>query len=422
MSLALIEARGASKKFCRSLKGSIWYGLKDLGGELIGRGSDRSSLRRNEFWAVRDVSFDLHQGETLGLIGPNGAGKTTLLRILNGLINPDEGRVTVRGRMQALIALGAGFSPVLTGRENIYVNASILGIPSREVDRRLEDIVSFAGIPDFIDSPVQTYSSGMTVRLGFAVAAHLEPDILLVDEVLAVGDEGFQIKCLNKIGDVKADGTAIILVSHNMHMISTYCDRVLVKSSQGHEVFADVAAGVRSYKRLVHPSMGGEIEKHRSGGHGIEFVRVDIPHTELDLGDDFSVRLHYRATTACDDVEVDIGLRVGGEAGWHYQATNRTFEQKVDLPAGEGWLDITVHGLRAVQADGRFAVAVWRRGRAELLFWWRIPVRFTTTLRCSGTSLYDTTFQTHTSESSLSQGYAPGHEGSGRGCAPLRPS
>jgi lipopolysaccharide transport system ATP-binding protein len=397
VSLPLIEVRSVSKKFCRSLKRSLWYGLRDLGGEVFGRSGDRSTLRRDEFWAVRNASFELYPGETLGLIGPNGAGKTTLLRLLHGLITPDEGSVTVRGRMQALIALGAGFSPILTGRENIYVNASILGITGKEVARRFDEIVDFAGIPDFIDSPVQTYSSGMTVRLGFAVAAHLEPDILLVDEVLAVGDEGFQVKCLNKIGELKASGTAIVLVSHNMHIVSTYCDRVLVKNALAHELFTDVGVGVQTYKRLVHPSIEGGIEKHCSAAAGIEFVRVDIPRTELAAGSSFHLRLHYRATTACDDIEIDITLRVAGEAGWHFQATNRTFDQRVDLPAGEGWLDITVHDLRAVHADGRWGVTIWRRGRSEVLFWWRIPVRFTTALRSSGTNLYRTTFGTHLS-------------------------
>ena len=205
LTTPVIAVQHLSKKFCRSLKRSIWYGLRDLGSEAVGRRGDHSVLRRGEFWALKDVSFDLYPGETLGLVGPNGAGKTTLLRVLTGLINPNEGRVTVRGRMQALIALGAGFSPVLSGRENIYVNASILGIARKEVDRRLGEIIEFSGIAEFIDSPVQNYSSGMAVRLGFAVAAHLEPDILLVDEVLAVGDEGFQVKCPNKIGESEGE-------------------------------------------------------------------------------------------------------------------------------------------------------------------------------------------------------------------------
>ena len=407
MNLPLVEVRGVSKKFCRSLKRSIWYGLRDLGTELLGRRKDRPTLRRGEFWAVRNASFDLHQGETLGLIGPNGAGKTTLLRMLHGLITPDEGRITVRGRMQALIALGAGFSPVLTGRENIYVNASILGISRREVDRRFDEIVSFAGIPDFIDSPVQNYSSGMTVRLGFAVAAHLEPDVLLVDEVLAVGDEGFQVKCLNKIGELKAAGTAIILVSHNTHTVSTYCDRALVKGADGHTLFTDVAAAIREYKRLVHSGMSGGIEKHCSGVPGIEFVHVEITRTSIGLGEDFRLRLHFHADTSFDDIEIDVALRVTGEAGWHHQATNRTFEKRVDLPKGRGWLDVAVHDLRVVHNDGLFSIAVWRQGRSELLFWWRIPVSFTTAARSSGVSLYATTFCSQPSTAQEVEGLPP---------------
>jgi lipopolysaccharide transport system ATP-binding protein len=399
VTTSLISVQHLSKKFCRSLKRSIWYGLRDLASEVLGHSGDHSMLRRGEFWALKDVSFDLYPGETLGLVGPNGAGKTTLLRILTGLINPDEGRVTVRGRMQALIALGAGFSPVLSGRENIYVNAAILGIARKDVDRQLDQIVEFSGIAEFIDSPVQNYSSGMAIRLGFAVAAHLEPDILLIDEVLAVGDEGFQVKCLNKIGELKRTGTAIILVSHNMHTVSTYSDRVLVKGLSGHELFTDVAAGVRAYKRLVHASFDGHIEKHCSGGTGVEFLHADIPQTDLEVGQDFRVRLYYRAQTACEDVEIDIALRVAGEGALHFQATNRTFKERVDLPAGDGWLDVAIHDLRLLHAEGRVGVAVWRRSRSELLLWWLIPIRFVTAVQSSGSSLYRTSFGTHASTS-----------------------
>ena len=394
MSDTLINVEGVSKKFCRSLKKSLWYGLQDMGNELLGRRhGGNGQLRPEEFWAVKDANFELKRGECLGLIGPNGAGKTTLLRILNGLIKPDEGRVTIQGRMQALIALGAGFNPILTGRENIYVNASILGISKAEVDLRFESILDFAGIPEFIDTPVQNYSSGMAVRLGFAVAAHLEPDILLVDEVLAVGDEGFQIKCLNKIGELRKNGTAIILVSHNMHTVSSYSDRILVKSTHGNEVFTDVAAAISAYKRLVHVKIETDIEKHCSGAEGIEFFQVDIPQTNISLGDDFSLRLHYRTTTAFDNVELDVNLRLAGQIGSHHQATNITFDERLDLVKGDGWVEIKLRNLRAFQSDGWFGVAVWSYGRKQLLFWWRIPIHFTTVARSSGTVLYETVFE-----------------------------
>src|SRR5690606_16111974 len=224
----LVNVEHVSKKFCRSLKRSLWYGARDLGSELIGRSNGRGRLREDEFWAVRDVSFQVARGETLGLIGHNGAGKTTMLRMLNGLIKPDHGRIAVTGRLQALIALGAGFNPILTGRENIYVYASVLGLSKAETDRRFDEIVEFSGIGEFIDMPVQSYSSGMTVRLGFSVAAHLDPDILLVDEVLAVGDMAFKTKGQVRIQELRENGVAIILVSHNLHTISHVCNRAIV--------------------------------------------------------------------------------------------------------------------------------------------------------------------------------------------------
>lgn len=212
----LVRVEGISKKFCRNLKRSLWYGVQDLATELWGRPvGNRGELRPDEFWAVRDVSFTLRRGECLGLIGRNGAGKTTLLRMLNGLIKPDTGRIEIHGRVGALIALGAGFNPVLTGRENIYVNAAVLGLSKKETDSKYEEIVAFAELGEFIDSPVKNYSSGMYTRLGFAVAAHLNPDVLLVDEALAVGDLPYTVRCLNRVSDLRKNGTAVIFVSHN---------------------------------------------------------------------------------------------------------------------------------------------------------------------------------------------------------------
>ena len=229
MGETLIKVEGLSKKFCRTLKKSMWYGMRDIGSELLGRrhGAD-GVLRQDEFWAVKDVNFELKRGECLGLIGHNGAGKTTLLRMVNGLIKPDQGRIEMRGKVGALIALGAGFSPVLTGRENIYVNAAVLGMNKRHVDSKIDEIIDFAEIREFINSPVQTYSSGMNVRLGFAVAAILiEPDILFLDEVLAVGDIGFTIKCLNTVRRI-SNKSAVVFVSHNMQQVSMFSTRVIV--------------------------------------------------------------------------------------------------------------------------------------------------------------------------------------------------
>ncbi len=223
----LVKVEDVRKKFCRILKRSLWYGVKDISRELLGRDNVGEDLRTGEFWALEDVSFELRRGECIGLIGRNGAGKSTLLKLLNGLVVPDEGRITVRGRMGALIELGAGFNPVLTGRENVYVNAAVLSIPKRRVDEIIEDIIEFSGIREFIDAPVMSYSSGMKVRLGFAVAAVMEPDVLLIDEVLAVGDIAFRTKCLNRLNEMKGHGMSFILVSHNMTNIIQFTDRAI---------------------------------------------------------------------------------------------------------------------------------------------------------------------------------------------------
>ncbi len=220
MNDTLVKVEGVSKKFCRSLKKSLWYGMQDLGREITGQrhGGD-GDLRPDEFWAVKDVSFELKRGECLGLVGHNGAGKTTLLKMLNGLVKPDAGQIQMRGRIGAIIALGAGFNPILTGRENIYVNASILGLSTLEINKKIDEIIDFAEIEEYIDMPVQSYSSGMSVRLGFAIATTIKTDVLILDEVLAVGDENFQAKCFKKIGDLLTD-SAVILVSHQAHHIT----------------------------------------------------------------------------------------------------------------------------------------------------------------------------------------------------------
>jgi lipopolysaccharide transport system ATP-binding protein len=228
----LLSAEDVSKKFCRSLKRSLWYGVQDIAAEVSPftrrhpKSGSYSGLRPDEFWAVEHVSFELRRGECLGLVGRNGAGKTTLLKMLNGLIRPDGGRISIRGRLGALIALGAGFNPILTGRENIYVNASVLGLSRSEIDGKVDEIIDFAEIGDFIDTPVQNYSSGMQVRLGFAVATALEPDVLLLDEVLAVGDTAFRAKCFQRIGTI-LDRAAVIFVSHDAVQVSRICDRCL---------------------------------------------------------------------------------------------------------------------------------------------------------------------------------------------------
>jgi lipopolysaccharide transport system ATP-binding protein len=189
--------------------------------------SDETAEADNRFWALRDVSFEMKEGEVLGIIGHNGAGKSTLLKLLSRITEPSSGEALIRGRVGSLLEVGTGFHSELTGRENIYLSGAILGMKKRDIDRRLEEIIDFSGIAQFIDTPVKRYSSGMMVRLGFAVAAHLEPEVLLVDEVLAVGDVQFQKKCLGKMQSVGGQGRTILFVSHNMVAMQSLCERVL---------------------------------------------------------------------------------------------------------------------------------------------------------------------------------------------------
>lgn len=223
----VLSIEGISKKFCRSLKRSLWYGIQDITAELSGFRQSSNTLRKGEFWALQNINFQLRRGESLGLVGANGAGKTTLLRIISGLIKPDTGKVTVKGRVAPLIALGAGFNPILTGRENIYANMSILGLSKQEIDECFDEVVEFAEIGDAIDAPLQTYSSGMAARLGFSSAIYTNPDILLIDEVLAVGDMKFRTKCYRKLAELREKKISFILVSHNSVAILSICSSAI---------------------------------------------------------------------------------------------------------------------------------------------------------------------------------------------------
>jgi lipopolysaccharide transport system ATP-binding protein len=227
MAETLVKVENLSKKFCRNLKRSLWYGIKDIGSELTGSSKKNIKLRKEEFWALKDVSFELKKGELMGLIGANGAGKTTILKLLTGLIKPDKGIITIQGKIQALIALGAGFNPVLTARENIYINGAVLGLKKKEIESMIEEIMEFSEIGEFIDMPVQSYSSGMHVRLGFAVAVNLKPDILIVDEVLAVGDASFRRKARNKMMELLHSGISVLFVSHNMATVNSLTSRCI---------------------------------------------------------------------------------------------------------------------------------------------------------------------------------------------------
>jgi lipopolysaccharide transport system ATP-binding protein len=228
MATSALEFQNISKKFRR---GEGHDSLRDLLPGLFRKtfgSKEGTGLRKEEFWALKDVSFRVGRGEALGIVGPNGSGKSTTLKILSGILKPTTGAIKVKGRISALIEVGAGFHPDLTGKENIFLNGAILGMSRPEIQRKLDAIIDFSGIPEFIDTPVKRYSSGMYARLGFSIAAHVEPEILLVDEVLSVGDFTFQGRCIQKMNEILKNGTTVIFVSHNMESVLSLCDRAIL--------------------------------------------------------------------------------------------------------------------------------------------------------------------------------------------------
>lgn len=270
----LIKVEHVSKKFCKDLKKGLLYGFQDLGKTVFGVPGS-SELRDKEFWAVDDISFEVKRGECLGLLGHNGAGKSTLLKVLTGLIDPDKGRIEMRGRINALIELTAGFNPILTGRENIFNNGAVLGLSDKEIRSKFDEIVAFSELEEFIDTPVQYYSSGMKVRLGFSVAAHTEPDVLILDEVLAVGDAGFRIKSYNKMMEIMKSA-AVIFVSHSMPLVARTCSDVLfMRHGKSYYEGKDIHKGIALYFNEFS-SIDGKIETN-SGALLSNFSINDYP-------------------------------------------------------------------------------------------------------------------------------------------------
>ena len=363
MGETLIKVEGLSKKFCRSLKKSMWYGMQDIGSELMGirHGTD-GALRKDEFWAVKDVNFELKRGECLGLIGHNGAGKTTLLRMLNGLIKPDQGRIEIHGKVGALIALGAGFNPILTGRENIYVNASVLGMSKQHVDSKIDEIIDFAEIREFINAPVQTYSSGMSVRLGFAVAAILiEPDILFLDEVLAVGDIGFAIKCFNTVRRLTKK-SAVVFVSHNMQQISWFSTRVMVmdhgkilRNSQNPSEGIDQYYELVKHERQVSGSGGAKILGFQLAGNGNVLLSEE---PSILQGSELMAIIHILLTGT--NAGTKIALEVHNAANMPVMTFPIYSQNNVSicLPMGEYQLKIPLGKLELNSGKYSFVVAI----------------------------------------------------------------
>jgi ABC-type polysaccharide/polyol phosphate transport system ATPase subunit len=338
--------------------------------------------RYDEFWALDGVSFEVAKGETFGIIGHNGSGKSTMLKCVARILRPDRGRVTVTGTLSALLELGAGFHPELSGRENVYLNAAILGLSRRDVDARFDDIVGFAGLERFIDTPVKTYSSGMFVRLGFAVAINVEPDVLLIDEVLAVGDESFQRKCSEKIAEFRAEGRTIVIVSHGVGALRQLCNRVawldhgaLKALGTGPEVvdayMADAHAGRVSTEEDGIRWGSGEVRVHR-----IELLdESGAAITTVRTGATVTVRVHYRARERVPEPVFGLAImRIDGLA-----VTSPDLSDVGLVPAsieGEGYIDATFDDLSLL--EGTYEISIGVGDRAELITYdhWEKPLRF----------------------------------------------
>lgn len=303
--------------------------------------------KRSEFWAVRDVSFEVPTGQSLGIIGHNGAGKSTVLKLLAGVTAPTEGELTIRGRMAALLEVGSGFHPELTGRENVFLSGSILGMKRQEIHSKFDSIVEFADVKEFIDTPIKRYSSGMVVRLGFSVAAHLEPDILLLDEVLAVGDSVFQKKCIERVLSLKSRCT-IIFISHDLHAVKQLCDRVLVMS--GGQVIEDASAetAIAAYNKLVRFRSSSKIA--HDAEHPAEIISLDFvdpqgnPVFLIRTGDPLHIRVRYAARKKIRNSGFNI-LFQDQEGSLHCQFTTWLSGQPLDLEPGEGMLEFACQEL-----------------------------------------------------------------------------
>jgi len=369
-----IEIKNISKKFkiYHNRESHLKYAILNI---LKGKKARLSSA----FWALKDIDIRIEKGKTVGFIGRNGSGKSTLLKLVSRILYPDGGTIEAHGKISTLIELGAGFHPELTGRENVYINASILGLSRAEVNLRFKDIVRFSGLESFIDNPVKTYSSGMYVRLGFSVAINIDPDILLIDEVLAVGDESFQRKCIKKINELKKTGKTIVFVSHDLQSVEELCDEVfllhngrLVKHGKSVDVISEyhkllVGGGdVNVREETAMPADTAMISngKNRWGSKEIEITRVAFlgkDNQETDIittGDPFIARIYYKAQSKIENPV--FGIAVYSDTGIHITGPNTKKEGfPIDSLMGEGFIEYKVDTLPLMPGTYLFSAAAY---------------------------------------------------------------
>lgn len=379
----VISVNGLSKRFCRTLKRSLFYGVSDIIHELFGINKNVKSqeLQKDQFWAINDLQFELHRGEILGLIGHNGAGKSTVLKILSGLLKPDSGKVRIRGNVGALIELGAGFNPILTGRENIYINGAILGFSKREIDSKFDAIVEFSELGEFLNTPVRNYSSGMKVRLGFSIAVQMEPDVLLIDEVLAVGDVAFKAKCFNKIGEFKKKGISAILVSHSMHHISRFCQRTIClqrgkpsRASSTEEAIGQYTRQVMTDTSIPNPKISNLDGLLGTGK--IKILNVNTLNQNGELCKDFSIKdsVTIRIEYDCKFGQIEeilLDILISDVEGVFFQGNNRDLHQRLGPIKGKGHIDVRFGCLPVNNRKMDIFLALWNLDFSELYDWKR---------------------------------------------------
>ena len=340
---------------------SKYYMLAPSGGRRL----PLMTRRRRTFWAIKDVSFGVRRGEALGIIGPNGSGKSTLVKLFSRITAPSEGTIILNGRLSALIELGAGFHPDLTGRENIFLNGSILGMTHREIAGKISDIVEFAEIGDFIDVPVKKYSTGMYVRLGFSIAAHLDSDIVLFDEVLAVGDVGFQARCFERVENLREAGKTVVLVSHDFAAIERICDRAVLLRSGQIEMIGEPSAVIEHYQAVASSALA---DGGRAGGEPSRITCKTLsfaaPTGEpVQTGGPLRCCLAYEALEPLDDIIVTVSLN------WPsgYLCTQLSTSEGLELGPGAG--EIEFYCSKLTMQRGLYTVDVLIERRGEVLDW-----------------------------------------------------
>ncbi len=367
--MSVISFENVSKNYKLYSKGGLY--LRDRMSHVLHRlnpfngaqssQTDKQQPLERDFAAVKNVSFDIKQGEAVGFIGRNGAGKSTILKLLASVTKPTSGKVSINGRIAALIEVGAGFHPELTGRENVFLNASILGMKKTEIEKRFDSIVAFAELEDFIDTPVKHYSSGMYVRLGFAIAVHTDPDIYLIDEVLAVGDESFQKKCIETLAAHKTAGKTMILVSHDLAKIEEVCGRVIYVHHGEVRFDGTSRQAIRKYREDLSGDAVGSVSGLHLLREKAEILKVVVldshgnGNSTVKSGDDLIVEIRYRAKTRIDNPV--FGIALYGPNGEHLAGFNtRTCSLEIDAIEDEGKLFCRLP--RVPLHDGNYILAV----------------------------------------------------------------